>query len=105
LVAESFIGPKPEGLQVNHIDGIKSNNHYSNLEYVTPLENTRHAWEHGLSKKQLGERCSSSKLTSSQVAYIKRNKGIIKAKDLARELGITPSNISQIWRGYSWSHI
>ncbi len=48
LVAQYFIGPRPEGYQVNHIDGNKTNNHYSNLEYVTPMQNIRHSVETGL---------------------------------------------------------
>ncbi len=43
LVAEAFIGPKPDGYEVNHKDCDKSNNHYSNLEYVLPIENKRHS--------------------------------------------------------------
>lgn len=49
LVAECFIGLCPEGLEVNHIDGDKANNHCSNLEYVTSKENSVHAVENGLS--------------------------------------------------------
>lgn len=48
LVAQYFIGPRPKGMQVNHIDGNKTNNHYSNLEYVTPLRNVQHSVEMGL---------------------------------------------------------
>lgn len=48
LVMSSFSGKCPDGHVVNHIDGDKSHNHLSNLEYVTPQQNTRHAFASGL---------------------------------------------------------
>lgn len=42
LVASSFIGNR-KGLQVNHIDGDKLNNHVSNLELIAHQENMNHA--------------------------------------------------------------
>ena len=40
-VAEYFIGPKPEGMVVDHIDGTRDNNHFTNLQYITHAENIR----------------------------------------------------------------
>ncbi len=43
----------PDNMDVNHIDGDKSNNHIHNLEWVTKSENTRHAHKNGLFRNRL----------------------------------------------------
>jgi hypothetical protein len=48
LVAFAFIPYNPATNEVNHIDGCKSNNKVTNLEWVTPSQNIRHADKKGL---------------------------------------------------------
>lgn len=50
LVAQAFIENTNNYTQVDHLDGNKLNNNVSNLEWVTPKENTNRAWKLGLAK-------------------------------------------------------
>lgn len=45
IVAETFLGSIPEGYDVDHIDGDKSNNSVTNLEIITHQENMRRYYE------------------------------------------------------------
>ena len=47
LVAEAFLGPRPEGADIRHLDGDPTNNRASNLAYGTRSENIRDLVAHG----------------------------------------------------------
>lgn len=47
LVAEAFLGPRPAGADVMHIDGVGTHNAAANLRYGTRSENTQQAWDEG----------------------------------------------------------
>jgi hypothetical protein len=47
LVALAFIGPRPAGLQIRHLDGNSDNNRPWNLKYGTPTENMQDRFRHG----------------------------------------------------------
>lgn len=41
VVAEAFIGPRPEGLDIDHIDNVRCNNCIENLRYISRSENVK----------------------------------------------------------------
>lgn len=57
LVAAAFHGPRPEGLEVRHLDGDKLNNRADNLAYGTRSDNARDAVRHGTHRNARKTRC------------------------------------------------
>ena len=44
LVLLTFVGPRPDGMGIDHLNEDKLDNHLENLEYVTNQENLRRFW-------------------------------------------------------------
>lgn len=103
LVAMTYI-PNPNNLpQVNHMNGIKTDNVVTNLEWCTQAENQQHSRRTGLYKNQAtGERHGSAKLTVEQVAEIKRLLPTVGNRYIARDFGVHEATISSIRRGLTW---
>jgi len=43
LVAKAWIGPRPEGCELDHLNGITTDNRAENLQWVTRQENEKRA--------------------------------------------------------------
>lgn len=114
LVAQTYV-PNPENKpQVNHIDGNKLNNHYSNLEWVTIQENVQHAHDTGLVKTNMmgntisrGVNNVKCKLTELQVLEIREKYKTTDYtyKQLAIEYNVYITTINKILRRITWRHI
>ncbi len=106
LLARAFIPNSNKYKEINHINGIKSDNRLENLEWCSRQKNVIHSWKTGLKVKQLGQDVSNSKLKNHEVLEIKKLlKQRIKQKLIAKEFKVDPSLISHINRGYVWGHI
>lgn len=104
LVAGAFIGPRPDGFHVDHVNGVKSDNRATNLRYLTPGENKRAAVAMGFVCH--GERCHSAVFQEDEVRAIRaRAKNGESFAAIARTLGVTPRAILKIVRRLSWKHV
>ncbi len=103
LVATHFIPNQNNLPEINHKNGIKTDNNVSNLEWVTREENIRHGFLTGLIKVNKGENAHNSVLTNEQVLYIYNYNG--SPRQLSRDLGMPYSRIASIRNGVSWNHI
>jgi len=72
LVLMAFVGSPPKGKpDANHIDGDKTNNHVSNLEWCSKAENMAHAKANGLMNVARGFGLPHTKLSDEQVRIIR----------------------------------
>jgi len=104
LVALAFIPNSLALPEVNHLNGIKTDNMVGNLEWVTALQNGQHASRLGLMPR--GERRPEAKLTELQVIAIRvecengGNKTLVAAR-----YGISPAAVALIVKRINWRHV
>ncbi len=97
LVMLCFVSKRPIGMTINHKDGNKLNNKLSNLEYMSMIDNLRHAAELGLMS-------TSFKLNTIIIRKIREeySKGKVKQYELARKYNVDQALISRIVNMKIW---
>lgn len=100
LVAQTFI-PNDDctKIVINHKDGNKLNNHFSNLEWCTSKENNKHAREMGLNTHS-GENHTQCKLEEAEVYVIRKlhSTGRFSQQELADIFSVHQVHIGRIIR-------
>ena len=106
LVADTFYDGDHSELQVNHIDGNKTNNFIANLEFVTGSANVKHAYDTGL-RKPSGGRGPIRKIRIVETGQVFDNMG-----ECARFVNGDSGNIckcvhdrSKTYKGYHYEAI
>lgn len=104
LIAEAFHGPRPDGMQVRHLDGDPTNNRPDNLRWGTAKENSADRIAHG--RQSTIASISNAKLTAQQVREIRARFAAGETHhQLAVEFDLSPNYIHRIARRESWKHV
>lgn len=117
LVGFAFV-PNPENKpQINHKNGIKTDNRVKNIEWRTCKENIHHAWATGLSKMSerqkiktslslRGSKSASSVLTESDIPKIRYLKKEGKTNiEIGVLFNVHRRTIGSVIRKITWSHV
>lgn len=109
IVVSSFVGPIPDGMQINHINGIRDDNRLENLEIVTPAENVRDQMRKRPTNfpDRRGDKNQSAKISADDARAIRDEyeAGRRTQAEIAWDYGITQNNVSKIVRKRTWKHL
>ena len=107
VVWQSFNGPIPKGIEINHKNGIKADNRLVNLELATRSENMLHGFrELNFSRNRIkGSHHPKARLWEADVLKILEMRAAgIRRNVVAEKFNITPTAVALIEKGRNWAH-
>ena len=108
LVAQYFLNDGRESkLKIVNIDSDLTNNHVSNLKYLTQEEHTKWHIDRGWMEASRKSRQKYYKMNEAKVKLLLRRikEGKTKKKIIAKQFNITPMQLNRIERGENWGHV
>jgi len=104
IVLMAFVGPRPEGMECRHLDGVKTNNNLSNLAWGSPRQNAEDKRRHG--RSPIGSANGRAKLTEADAREVVRlyHSDFPDRAALARRFRVSWAAINRILRGTRWTH-
>jgi len=105
LVCLTFHGEPPlADMHAAHKDGVKTNNHPSNLKWATAAENNEDRRAHGA--HPMGEALPHTKLNAAKVReVVRRCRSGESQSAVARDMGVSNVAISKVMLGKSWRQV
>lgn len=114
IIGQTFI-PNPENKpEINHINGIRSDNRIDNLEWNTRSENMQHSFNFLYRDRRFGENNPAATITEKEVIEIRsiypfgrksKKSGEITKKELAEKYKVTIFCIKNIVTNKTWKHL
>lgn len=108
MVAEAFIENKNGLSEVNHRDGLRTNNRLSNLEWCSSSQNHLHRCRvlgRGRGETHNLALLNDEKVRAIRAEHVLRTRNYGAFADLGRKYGVSPAVIRNVVVGNSWKHV